>query len=68
MEHDREAAGEDHATATNPAATASEVEYERYEYEECGACTCCSRLGCHRGPDSACPTDDGGYLCPCTEG
>jgi|SRR5882757_887110 len=37
-----------------------------YSYESCDYCTCCSRLGCYRGRDSTCPTNDGGYLCPCT--
>lgn len=43
-------------------------DYSRYEYEECPDCTCCTRLGCHRGADSDCSTNsDGMYLCPCTE-
>lgn len=38
-----------------------------YSYEPCDYCTCCSRAGCFRGKGSTCPTNDGGYLCPCTE-
>ena len=37
-------------------------------YEPCGDCTCCTRLGCHAGPDSDCGWSDylGDYTCPCT--
>lgn len=38
-------------------------------YADCEGCTCCSRQGCHRGPDSECPYSDAmlSFLCPCTE-
>lgn len=33
----------------------------------CDSCTCCSRYGCHGGPDSGCPTNsEGDFACPCT--
>ena len=37
-------------------------------YEPCGDCTCCTRLGCHAGPDSDCGWSDylEDYTCPCT--
>jgi hypothetical protein len=37
--------------------------------EPCDSCTCCTRLGCYRGPDSDCPYSESAmaYLCPCTE-
>lgn len=43
-------------------------DYNRYEYEGCDCCSCCSRLGCIRGERSECPRDSNGEsLCPCTE-
>jgi hypothetical protein len=42
--------------------------YIRDGDDSCPDCTCCTRLGCYRGPDSDCPANsDGMYLCPCTE-
>jgi hypothetical protein len=46
-----------------------DYDYEPYPDDfTCDYCTCCTRLGCRRGPDSECPANsDGEYLCPCTE-
>src|SRR6266542_1890796 len=44
-----------------------------YDYDSCADCTCCTRQGCNRGPDSTCPVGgegtyhEGESLCPCTE-
>lgn len=43
-------------------------DYDPPDYEDCPDCVCCTRLGCHRGPNADCVTPDGDYLCPCTEG
>lgn len=49
--------------------TEPEGNEDELAYAECEGCTCCSREGCHRGPDSECPYSDAmlSFLCPCTE-
>jgi hypothetical protein len=50
----------------------TEDDYDGYDDGRCDSCMCCTRAGCHRGPDSGCPIGyeggpfDGEYLCPCT--
>lgn len=46
-----------------------EITYQVAPRGECEGCGCCTASGCHRWPDSVCPTNSlGESVCPCTEG
>jgi hypothetical protein len=57
----------EHAARFGPVPERVEVTYQ-VTARECEGCGCCSAAGCHRGPDSLCPTNSlGESVCPCTE-
>jgi hypothetical protein len=59
----------EHATRFGPVPERVEVSYiAAGPHGQCEGCGCCNASGCHRGPDSLCPTNSlGESVCPCTE-